>query len=220
MKLFTIPMLLTLVRLTLSPLVLPLLLVYLLPLNLLWLNTVLAIIFAVLSFTDFLDGFFARRYQQVTSLGKMLDPIADKFLLYSALIALLAAGKLYFYWAIILIGREIFVMGLRQIALENNLSSIAVSWLGKIKTAFQMVCLFFIILNPYQAEGFFGNSWNAIELLLLVTTTILSLLSARSYYLSFIKEYIKRHPEQRFADDPLYAGSIEDDFDHDLGRRD
>jgi CDP-diacylglycerol--glycerol-3-phosphate 3-phosphatidyltransferase len=184
-----------------------------------WLNTVLAILFGVLSLTDFLDGFFARRYQQVTNLGKLLDPIADKFLFYSALISLLAAEKIYFYWVVVLIGREFFVMGIRQIALENNLPAIPVSWLGKIKTAIQMACIFFIILNPYQAQGFFGNSWNAIEYLLLFTTTALSLLSARSYYLSFLKEYSKRHPEQQFATDPLFQGSLEDEFDHDLERR-
>ncbi len=219
MKIFTVPMLLTLVRLTISPLILPILIVYLSPLNMLWLNAMLAVLFGVLSLTDFLDGFLARRYAQVTNLGKLLDPIADKFLLYSTLIALLAAGKIYFYWVIILIGREIFVMGLRQIALDNNLPAITVSWLAKIKTAIQMACFFFIILNPYQAEGFFGNSWNAIEHVLLFTTIILSLLSARSYYLAFVKEYAKRHPEQRFFNDPLYAGSLEDDFDRDLGRR-
>lgn len=149
----------------------------------------MAILFGILSLTDFFDGYLARRYQQVTTLGKILDPIADKFLIYSTLIALLAAGKIYFYWVVILIGREIFVMGLRQIALESSQLA-PVYFLGKLKTVFQMVCLPVIIINPYQKAGW-TNTWNITEQLLLFATILISIVSARSYYISFLKEYIK-----------------------------
>lgn len=186
---FNIPTFLTLVRLVVSPLTLPILLVYLLPLQVMWINCALAILFVFFSLTDFFDGFLARRYCQVTSVGSLLDPIADKFLVYSTLIALLVLDKIYFYWVIILIGREFFVMGLRNIALEIGIS-VTVSWFGKIKTAIQMIFLTIVIVNPYQSLGLLGAlGWNGVELLLLVLTLIFSVWSAYTYYLAFIKQF-------------------------------
>ena len=183
-----IPLWLTIGRLILSPLLLPLLMVYLLPLNALWINTLLAVLFLLFGLTDFFDGYLARRYQQETGLGKILDPIADKSLVYSSLIALVAINKLYFYWAIILIGREFFVMGMRIVALEHSVS-IAVSLLSKVKTAVQMAMIIFIIVNPYQQLGFSGApAWNAIEGILIGVTLLLSLYTASEYYRSFWKK--------------------------------
>ena len=188
-KLFNIPNLLTLARLILSPLALPILLVYLLPLNMWWVNVSLASLFVLFSLTDFFDGFLARRFHQETILGKVLDPLADKFLTYSTLIALLAAGKIFFYWVVLIIGREFFVMGLRQVALEHTFS-IQVSYIGKLKTVFQMLCLTIIILNPYQALRITGAiGWNGIEQLSLFLTLIVSLFSAKQYYHSFIERF-------------------------------
>lgn len=185
------PTVLTLIRLVVSPLVLPVLLVYLLPFNIFWLNGLLAFLFFMMSLTDFFDGYLARRYNQETMLGKLLDPLADKFLTYSALIALLAAGKIYFYWVILLIGREFFVMGLRNLALECKFS-IFVSGFAKLKTAILMMCITFIILNPYQSLGFKEMYWNGIELALVCTTLMLSLLSAKNYYSGFLRCYHER----------------------------
>src|SRR5579871_3122872 len=137
---FNIPTILTLTRLILAPLLVPLLLVYLLPYNYFWLNSVLAILFIFFGLTDFFDGYLARKLHQETPLGRVLDPIADKFLVYSTLVALLAVGKIYFYWVIIFIGREFFLMGLRHIALENNVVVHVSSW-GKLKTFAQMAVL-------------------------------------------------------------------------------
>src|SRR5579863_3418124 len=133
----SLPMLLTFIRLIGSPIILPFLLVYLLPYNTFWLNCSLAAIFVLFGLTDFFDGYLARKYHLVTPTGAMLDHIADKFLLYSTLIALLAADKLHFFWAILWIGREFFVMGLRQISLENSFSITVSSW-GKLKTVMQI----------------------------------------------------------------------------------
>lgn len=179
---------LTLIRLIVSPLMLPVLLVYLLPFNIFWLNGLLAFLFFIMSITDFFDGYFARKYNQETTLGKLLDPLADKFLTYSALIALLAAGKIYFYWVILLIGRELFVMGLRNVALEYKFS-IFVSGSAKLKTALLMACITFIILNPYQSVGFKEMYWNGTEHLLIATTLMLSLFSAQRYYVGFLRNY-------------------------------
>lgn len=182
----TFPTLLTILRLVLSPLFLPILLVYLLPFNILWINSALAAIFILFALTDFFDGYLARKYKQETKLGRILDPIADKFLVYSMLIALLAAHKIYFYWVLILIGREIFMMGLRQIALEQGMS-VHVSWIAKLKTMFQMMLLTWIILNPSQSLGLCAAPlWNGIEYGLLVSTLFLSVFSAWLYYKNFM----------------------------------
>lgn len=189
MKIITMPTMLTLVRMILSPLLLPVLLVLFLPFDFLWLNCLLALLFVVFSLTDFFDGFLARRYNLESSLGSMLDPIADKFLFYSVLVGLLAAHKIFFYWVIILIGRELFIMSLRQIALESHFS-VPVSALGKIKTAVQMVCLTFIIVNPAHKLGLFGAPrWNVTEGVLLFVTISLSVWSAYRYYQRFVETY-------------------------------
>ena len=187
-KELSLPMLLTFIRLIGSPIILPFFLVYLLPCNLFWLNSSLAILFIALGLTDFFDGYLARKYHQVTSTGAMLDHVADKFLLYSTLIALIAAHKLYFFWAIIWIGREFFIMALRQIALENNVA-ITVSSYGKLKTVVQITCLAFVIINPYHHLGISALYWNGTELALLLLGTILSVLSARNYFSAFMKQY-------------------------------
>jgi len=182
----TLPNWLTLIRLVCSPLFLPILFVYLLPQNIFWVNCALALLFVVFSLTDFFDGFLARRYGQESMLGNVLDPIADKFLLYATLIALQAAGKIFFYWVIILVGREFFVMGLRIIMLQHKMD-ISVSFKAKIKTAVQMVYLTFIIINPYQALGIRRALWwNGIEYGLLVLAIYLSLITAKNYYFIFM----------------------------------
>ncbi len=193
-KSLNFPTILTLIRLIFSPLVIPLLLVYLLPLNMPWLNVTLAVIFLALSLTDFFDGYLARKYDQVTSLGKILDPLADKFLTYSALIALLAAGKMYFYWVILLIGREFFILGLRNIALTKN-CTVSVSVLAKMKTALLMACIMFIIVNPYQNLGFKAMRWNGVEFALICVTVLLSLISAQQYYEELIRAIRSKRSE-------------------------
>jgi CDP-diacylglycerol--glycerol-3-phosphate 3-phosphatidyltransferase len=189
----SLPMMLTFIRLIGSPLVLPFFLVYLLPYNLTWLNTILAVLFFLFGLTDFFDGYLARKYHQVTPTGAMLDHVADKFLLYSTLIALVAAHKLYFFWAIIWIGREFFIMTLRQIALEHKFS-ISVSSYGKVKTVMQIACLTWVIINPAHARGFSAFYWNGTELLLLLLATALSLVSAHNYFSVFMKKFSHYEP--------------------------
>lgn len=202
-NIFTIPNLFTFARLILSPIMLPVLIVYLLPLNCCWINASLAVLFALFSITDFFDGYLARRYEQVTTLGRVLDPIADKFLVFSTLIALLAIQKIFFVWVLVLIGREIFMLGIRQLALENNFS-VHVSWWGKLKTVAQLCYLTFLIYNPFHTLGFGGltefvrdfyhaPSWMAIELLLMLAAVGLSLFSAQRYYCSFMAQFRQKH---------------------------
>lgn len=178
---------LTLVRLIISPIVLPILLVYGLPVNNIWLNGSLTSLFVLFGLTDFLDGYIARKYNQKSILGKVLDPVADKFLFYSTLIGLLVADRILFYWVIILIGREFFVMALRHVALEHGFN-ISVSWLGKIKTTIQIIAISFIIFNPcHGVNTSCALLWNNLEFGLLFFTIFLSVFSAYRYYKIFMQ---------------------------------
>ncbi len=187
-------MVLTLFRLIFSPIVLPFLLVYFLPLNILAFNVVLAATFLVFGLTDFLDGYLARHLNQHTLMGKVLDPIADKFLLYATLIALLAAQKIFFAWALIFIGRELFVMGLRLIALEHSFS-LPVVWFSKLKTLVQVAYLTLVIANPYHDYSIRRSVCNQVEKVLLIAALVLTVWTAYRYYVTFVRTY-KSHQEK------------------------
>jgi CDP-diacylglycerol--glycerol-3-phosphate 3-phosphatidyltransferase len=188
---FNIPLMLTLIRLVVSPLLVPLLFTFLLPIGNFYSNSLLAFVFALLSLTDFFDGYLARRYRKETVLGRLLDPIADKFLVYSTLIALVYVHKLYFYWAVLFIGREFFIMGLREVSASYGFELQVISS-AKLKTCMQMVSIIYVIMNPYQHLGIQAPLWNSIEFLLLGIALYLSIVSALDYYLSFIKN-IRNH---------------------------
>lgn len=109
-------------------------------------------LFVIASFTDFLDGYIARKYNLVTNFGKFMDPIVDKLLVCSALVCLVALnrpGKWFAWVAIVIIGREFIVSGLRLVAVDNG-TVIAASMWGKSKTVCQMIMIGILILNlPY-----------------------------------------------------------------------
>ena len=178
-----LPISLTLIRLIISPIVLPFLLVYFLPTASTQVHYLLAGLFALLSLTDFLDGFLARRYGQVTKVGALLDPMADKFLVFSTLIALLALGKIYFFWPIVFIGREFFVLGFRIAALERGFS-IPVDWFGKLKTIAQSFYLLTVIAHdgtvPYLDQLEQGSLYAALAL---------TVISGFHYYRAFSKRW-------------------------------
>jgi CDP-diacylglycerol--glycerol-3-phosphate 3-phosphatidyltransferase len=181
----TIPNVLTLIRLVFSPIILPLLIVSLLPSSYLLVHYLVALIFVGFALTDFLDGYLARMWGQTSKLGRLLDPIADKFLTCSTLIALLAIHRIHVLWVLLLVGRELWVMGIREIASEQHFS-IHVSIWGKFKTICQMAYLAVVIANPYYAAPVVSSSWNVAEVLLLIFSLILSLGSAWSYHKSLM----------------------------------
>lgn len=105
-----------------------------------------AAVFILASLTDFLDGHIARKYNLVTNFGKFMDPLADKLLVCSAMIALVGMDRLSSLVAITIIAREFIISGFRLVASDNGVV-IAASYWGKFKTVFQMISVILLILN-------------------------------------------------------------------------
>lgn len=105
-------------------------------------------VFLIISFTDFLDGYIARKYNQITDFGKFLDPLADKILVSSALIMLTDMGRLWGVWTVIIIAREFTVTSIRLLAAGSG-KVIAASKSGKIKTVSQMIGITVLFLEKY-----------------------------------------------------------------------
>jgi CDP-diacylglycerol---glycerol-3-phosphate 3-phosphatidyltransferase len=137
-----------------------------------------ALIFASAALTDWLDGHLARSTQQVTTLGKLLDPIADKILLAAGLIPLVGLGRVPAWMAAIMLIREFSVSGLREIAAAEQVI-IPASPMAKAKTVLQIAAILFLILN-YQS---WPLSFYTVGMGLLTLSLILSLVSGVEYYL-------------------------------------
>lgn len=103
-------------------------------------------IFVIASVTDWIDGKIARKYHLITDFGKFMDPMADKLLVCSALIALNGLGRIPSWIVIIIIGREFLISGFRLVAANKGLVIAAGYW-GKFKTAFQMIMVCLMLLN-------------------------------------------------------------------------
>ena len=104
------------------------------------------VLFCAASFTDFLDGFIARKYHLVTNFGKFMDPLADKLLVCSALICFVGKGELAAWIVIIIMAREFIISGFRLVASDNGVVIAANMW-GKLKTVSQMIMIILIILD-------------------------------------------------------------------------
>ena len=139
---FNVPMALTWARIAMIPLIVG---VYYLPDGWLaphWKNVTACWLFVLAAVTDALDGYIARRYGAVSKLGEFLDPVADKLMVSAALIVLIALGRVDYFVALVIIGREITVSALREwMARIGKSSSVAVNSMGKIKTIAQMVAI-------------------------------------------------------------------------------
>ncbi len=104
------------------------------------------VIFIVASVTDFLDGHIARKYNMVSNFGKFMDPLADKLLVMSALVSMVALGDLAAWVVIVILAREFTITGFRTLAMEANIV-MAASWWGKVKTTVQMIMIPLVLLN-------------------------------------------------------------------------
>ena len=175
--LLTLPNVLTLARMALIPIFI---LVFYLPFS--GAHGAAAIIFMIASFTDWLDGYFARKLEQTTPFGAFLDPVADKLLVASSLLLLVGAGDRGYITlpAIVIVGREIVISALREWMAEiGNRASVAVSYIGKVKTTVQMIALVFLLAFPpaLSMTGILG----VIGVILLYVASILTIWSMVAY---------------------------------------
>jgi CDP-diacylglycerol--glycerol-3-phosphate 3-phosphatidyltransferase len=148
-----------------------------------------AVLFVLASITDGLDGYLARKRKQITTMGMLLDPIADKIMVAGALIALVAYSPavVRVWLVVIIIGREFLISGLRSIASTEGFT-IQASDLGKLKTVIQIVCVVSAILAHGWDQWQFGIlivpvKWIAIAAIYF--TVLVSVISAIDYFVGF-----------------------------------
>lgn len=151
-----------------------------------------AILFVLASITDGLDGYLARKRSQITTMGMLLDPIADKVMVTAALIALVAYNPdvVKVWIAVVIIGREFLVSGLRSIASSEGFT-IEASDLGKLKTVIQIVSVVSAILAHHWYQWVLGVvvipvKWIAITAIYF--TVLVSVISAIDYFVGFWKK--------------------------------
>jgi CDP-diacylglycerol---glycerol-3-phosphate 3-phosphatidyltransferase len=141
-------------------------------------------IFLVAAVTDYFDGYVARRYNQITRLGALLDPIADKLLMSSAFISLIELGLARAWMIVIIIGREFAVSGLRSIAAQQGVT-IAASPLGKTKTVSQVIAISLLIV------GYELGEFKFIGELALWVVMLFALISGVDYFVRFSRAVLR-----------------------------
>jgi CDP-diacylglycerol--glycerol-3-phosphate 3-phosphatidyltransferase len=146
-----------------------------------------AAVFVTASLTDWIDGYIARKWGQETVVGKFLDPIADKLLVLSAVILLVEIGRVAGWVAIIILGREIAVTGLRAIASSNGIV-IQADEMGKYKTFVQIMAMIFLTLPDPVAFGDVGFHPYGIGTVVLWVAVGLALYSGANYFYRFWRE--------------------------------
>ncbi|HEY0563714.1 MAG TPA: CDP-diacylglycerol--glycerol-3-phosphate 3-phosphatidyltransferase [Methylophilus sp.] len=158
-----------------------------------WVNLVATAVFALAAFTDWLDGYWARKYNQMSNFGAFLDPVADKLMVAAALIVLVEFARIGAVIALIIIGREIAISALREwMASIGKSSNVAVAMIGKFKTAAQMIAI--LLLLYYDPIGAFNTK--LVGQVLIIIAAILTLVSM-AYYLK------AAWPVIRDADEPF-----------------
>jgi CDP-diacylglycerol--glycerol-3-phosphate 3-phosphatidyltransferase len=149
-------------------------------------DTLAAAVFAVAALTDGLDGYIARRRQDITTFGQLMDPLADKLLITAALVSLVSLGRLAAWVAMVIIAREFAVTGLRALAAERGVV-IAASWLGKVKTALQVAAVIALIV------------WDPAPLgvdLLVYAAVAATVISGADYFFGLRRRFEQHRSEQ------------------------
>lgn len=146
-----------------------------------------AALFAVAALTDLLDGYIARRSKQVTKMGILLDPIADKLLVISALIVLVDMGPVTAWLAIVIIAREFIITALRVVALSKDIV-IQAEMGGKIKVVAQIASILILFLDKDKTfKSFFNMDLYGIGISLLWISMIIGVVSGIQYFVFFGK---------------------------------
>ena len=180
-----LPNALTLARLVLIPVFI---VVYYFPIS--WAHGAAGVIFAVASLTDWLDGYLARKWQQMSTFGAFLDPVADKLLVASSLLILVGQQEIYYITlpAIIIVGREIVISALREWMAElGRRASVAVSYVAKVKTAMQMIAI--VLLLAFSPD----SQWlSLLGVFMLYVAALLTLWSMGIYFMITWRELSKK----------------------------
>ena len=152
-----------------------------------------AAIFGLTAYTDHLDGKIARKYNLITDFGKFIDPLADKFMVFGALIAILVSrpdvAPLFVWVAAVIMLRELAVTSLRLVVAGTAGKVVAASWWGKVKTATQCVSILLILLEPailYAAPAGFPPLCSYLAMVAMLVTTIGSGIDYLKTYLPYI----------------------------------
>lgn len=139
-----------------------------------------ALVFSIAAITDYFDGYIARRFGLVSTLGKIMDPLADKLLVSSAFIMLIPHSRIAAWMVCVIIGRELAVTGLRNIISEKG-ADVSASQLGKWKTGCQIAAIIPLLLHyPY-----FGVDFHAIGHVLVWLALVITVWSGADYFVRF-----------------------------------
>jgi CDP-diacylglycerol--glycerol-3-phosphate 3-phosphatidyltransferase len=139
-----------------------------------------ALTFGLASISDLLDGFVARRRQLVTTFGKFLDPLADKLIVSAALIMLIPLDRVPAWMVVVIIGRELAIMGLRSVAVSEG-KVITADHLGKQKMVFQTVAILGLLLH----FEYYGVNYHVVGMFFLWLAVIITLWSGFNYFRNF-----------------------------------
>ncbi len=125
-----------------------------------WMDYFAALLFVIASVTDFFDGYIARAWNQKTTLGAILDPLADKMLILAAFLGLMMIDRASPWAVFLILTREFFITGLRVMAVSEG-KNIAATMAGKVKTVFQMIAIGFLMMDWYLSTPLL---WLAVAL--------------------------------------------------------
>ena len=140
----------------------------------------IALIFIVASITDYLDGYLARKNNQVTTFGKFADPLADKLLVMAALLLLVGLSKVPLWIVIVILSREFIVTGIRLVAVESG-KVIEASNLGKYKTASTMLAIILLFYNEFGLKTLIGYDFSIANGVLYIAL-LLTIVSGMDYF--------------------------------------
>ncbi len=163
-------------------------------------------LYSVITFTDYVDGWLARRWNMVTVMGKFLDPLADKLMVMAMLVMLVALNRLPASLVVILLAREMTINGLRAIASTEGLV-IPAGELGKYKTALQMIGVMCLLIHYPYTVYFFGFheavvNFNLVGTWVLIVSVLISVLSAVGYITNFFRALEQRDADGVRAEEP------------------
>jgi len=145
-------------------------------------SLVLAALFVLASITDFLDGFIARKYNLITTMGKFLDPLADKLIVNTAMILMIPIGRIDAWIVVMIIMRDLIVDGIRSIASAEGIY-IQASVLGKQKTLAQIIAVTALMIH----YPFFGLDAHFVGTVILYVALLLTIYSGLDYFVKFYR---------------------------------